>query len=58
MVIFFGNIGNFQWDKNPISGGKNPSIDVILKFTFQVGDLMMNRILFSLLGFQIKVIQF
>ena len=49
LVIFHGTKIQFQKKKTRVS---------MLKLTFQVGDLMMNRTLFSLLGFQIKVIQF
>ena len=55
-LIFFGKFGNFPWDKNTIS--KEKTRVSMLKLTFQVGDLMMNRTLFSLFRFQLKVIQF
>ena len=49
LVIFHGTKIQFQKKKTRVS---------MLKLTFQVGDLMMNRTLFSLFGFQLKVIQF
>ena len=49
LVIFHGTKIQFQKKKARVS---------MLKLTFQVGDLMMIRTLFSLFGFQLKVIQF